>query len=404
VSDVKVCFLTLAGSSMRIFMTPLMRALHEAGYDVHMVTSPGPELLALSRDPAWTAHAMALPRAMSPLVDLTAIMRLRAHFARQRYTVVHAHMNKCGFLATIAARLAEVPIRIYHNHGLAFLSERNPVRTILARADRLTCRLATRVLYVSPSNRDDAVRLGICAAEKAGVLANGSICGLDTARFADRASVAERGREVRGRLGIPPDAIVVGYVGQAVRHKGFHLLVETWRRHFANDPSLRLLMLGVTEAEVKRLLGPPPAGIIAPGFVENPEAYYGAMDLVVLPSEREGLGYALLEGAATQLPTVATAIPGIVDAVEDGRTGILVPSRSPAALARAIRRLAADPGLRWKMGQAGRERVMRLFPPRLVLDALVDEYENLLAARGIPPPSRAGSFREKSRMPENRQS
>jgi glycosyltransferase involved in cell wall biosynthesis len=372
---------------MRTFMTPLTLALHNAGYEVHLVTSPGPDLDALAAEPAWTVHALELPRDFSLIANLGAIERLRAHFRKQRYTIIHVHMHQCGFLATIAARLAGVPIRIYHNHGLAFLSRRNPVRALLARADRITCGLATRVLYVSGSNRTDAVRLGICPAEKAGVLANGSICGVDAARFAERASLADRGREIRRRLGIPADTIVVGYVGRPVRHKGFHLVVDAWARHFANDASLRLLMLGVTQADVKRLVDPQPAGILAQGVVGDPVAYYAAMDLLILPSEHEGLGYSLLEGAATQLPTIATAISGCVDAVEDGVTGILVPPRSPEALAQAIRRLAGDAELRGRLGQAGRKRVTRLFPPALVESALLDEYASVLAARGIMPPS-----------------
>jgi len=110
-------------------------------------------------------------------------------------------------------------------------------------------------------------------------------------------------------------------------------------------------------------------------------AYYALMHIVVLPTYREGFPNVPLEAAAMGLPVVATRIPGCVDAVVDGVTGILVSPRDSVALADAIRRLLKNPELRQRMGKAGRERVLRDFRPEPIWEALYKEYMSVLSRK-----------------------
>ncbi len=111
--------------------------------------------------------------------------------------------------------------------------------------------------------------------------------------------------------------------------------------------------------------------------------YYAALDVVVLPTYREGFPNVALEAAAMALPVVATKIPGCVDAVVDGQTGILVPARDAESLAAAMLRLADDPDYRQALGQSGRERVVRDFKPAVIWEALLAEYQSEMAMRGV---------------------
>jgi glycosyltransferase involved in cell wall biosynthesis len=115
----------------------------------------------------------------------------------------------------------------------------------------------------------------------------------------------------------------------------------------------------------------------------NTPPLYAAMDMLVLPTHREGFPNVPLEAAAMEVPVVATRIPGCVDAVSDDETGILVPPRDPASLTAAIRRYLRDPVLRRRHGTAGRQRVLREFQQEALWAALHDEYEHLLTEHAL---------------------
>jgi glycosyltransferase involved in cell wall biosynthesis len=105
------------------------------------------------------------------------------------------------------------------------------------------------------------------------------------------------------------------------------------------------------------------------------------MDILALPSYREGLGYAPLEAQACGIPVVTTTATGAVDSVVEGVTGFHVPVGNWEVLADRIDQLLCDPELRSRMGQRGREWIVREFRHEVVGQALIEEYERLLRAR-----------------------
>jgi glycosyltransferase involved in cell wall biosynthesis len=114
---------------------------------------------------------------------------------------------------------------------------------------------------------------------------------------------------------------------------------------------------------------------------------YAALDVVVLPSWREGFPRSLLEASVMARPIVATAIRGCREAVEHGRSGLLVPPRAPAALRQALESLLGDPGRARELGRAARERAARRFDERAVFERLLRAYRELpLAPASIPLP------------------
>jgi glycosyltransferase involved in cell wall biosynthesis len=354
------------------------------GVEVHAISSPGPELAQVA---AEGVRCLALPmqREIAPLADLASLARLWRALRRLRPDVVDAHTPKAGLLATIAARLAGVPVRVYHLHGLRYVTTRGAKRALLRATERVACALSTRVLSVSHTNARILADEGLAAPGKVRVLLGGSINGVDPARF--RPPGAEACRAARAALGIPPDARVVGYVGRLVREKGVAELAEAWRAVRDEHPDLRLLLVGPAEPH-----DPLPPGVLdglradprvrLHGLDRDTPRLYAAMDLVALPSWREGFPVVPLEAAAMGLPVVATAVPGCTDAVVPGVTGALVPPRDAAALAAALRAYVQDVALRERHGAAARARAVAEFDPARLWEALHAEYVDLLAERG----------------------
>jgi glycosyltransferase involved in cell wall biosynthesis len=365
--------------------------LKAKGLDVQAISSPGELLTRFAAHEEIAVHAVEMPRRITPLRDLVAVTRLWRRLRRIRPQIVHAHTPKGGLLGMIAAWLARVPVRIYHLHGLPLTTATGVKRHLLRWSDKVSCRLAHQVLCVSHSLQEEAMAARLCPPHKIKVLLAGSINGVDAARAFNRKRMRPDERDaVRTRYGIPRDALVAGFVGRVVRDKGLAELVEAWKSLRDKFPALHLLIVGPFEPQdpipedAEKVLRCDPCVHLA-GYVSDTPPLYAAMDLVVLPTYREGFGLVAIEAAAMELPVVATRIPGCTDAVQDGVTGTLVPVRDGPALAEACRRYLRDPELRRQHGVAGRRRVLRDFRPEALWKATFQEYVRLLRSCSRTP-------------------
>jgi len=366
-----------------------LRYLAEAGFDVALVTAPGPDLDAVVAAEGVAAFPVPMAREISPARDLIALARLSRVNARFRPHLVSAGTPKAGLLAMVAARRAGVPVRLYTVRGLRLETARGARRRLLAAAERRAADDAHRVVCVSESLRRRYLELGLAPADKTAVLGAGSSNGVDAQRFRPRPAGDPEVVRLRRELGLPEDAPAIGFVGRFTRDKGIADLLEAFDGPVAaRFPEARLVLLGEFErgdpvpgAVRERLLSDP--RIVRAGFVADTAPYYGVVDLLAFPSYREGFPNAPLEAAASAVPVVGYAATGTVDAVADGETGTLVPAGDAGALGEAIVRCLADPALARRHGAAGRERVERLFRRERVWEAWELELRRLLVERGI---------------------
>ena len=368
------------------------------GFEVHALSSPGEPLVEFGRYMQIEVHAALMPRRITPFVDLAALRRIMLVIRRVRPTIVDAHTPKGGLLAMMAATLCRVPVRIYHQHGLPLMTATGLKRRTLRWTERTACRLAHQVICVSKSLREVLIDEGLCPPETIKVLGHGSIDGVEADQTFNPARISRASAQlVRARYKIPQGALVIGFVGRIVRDKGLIELTRSWRALREECPSLHLLVAGPFEsqdpipADVEATLRTDPRIRLA-GMVHDMPSIYRTLDLLVLPTYREGFPASLLEAAAMEVPVVATRIPGCVDAVRDGETGLLVRVRDAEALTAAIRIYLNDPKLRRQHGANGRHRALRDFHPEMMREALCQEYLRLLGGRDVVGAGRRNSY------------
>lgn len=316
---------------------------------------------------------VAIRRKISPWHDAVELLRLCLVLRRERYDLVFSMNPKSGLLAMLAAWLTGVPLRIHCFTGQVWATRRGPIRAVFKALDRLLAACATEVLCDSPSQRDFLITEGVVPARRIGVLGDGSIAGVDHARFHPD---PERRRTMRATLGIGEAEVCFIYVGRLHREKGVPELLLAFRALRRHSAEVRLLIVGPDDGGFAAQFAAEP-GVILLGYTPAVEPYMMAADVLCMPSHREGFGLVLIEAGACGLPVVASRIYGITDAVVDGETGLLHRPGDAAELAAVLERLYADPALRRHLGENGRRRATERFPRARLTAALGD----LLAER-----------------------
>jgi glycosyltransferase involved in cell wall biosynthesis len=373
------------------FLHGQVRFMADHGFLVSCVSAPGPEQAEFLARESVPVYTVPMTRVISPFRDLRSLWQLARLLRRLRPTIVHAHTPKGGLLGMLAAGFARTPVRVYHMRGLPIMSARGARRALLSLAERLSCRLADRVICVSHGLRRLAIAEGLCPEEKIVTLLGGSGNGVDSAGEFNPAGAAEQeGTELRRSLGIAPRDQVIGFIGRLVRDKGIIELAEAWSALRDRFSEAHLLLAGPEENRdavpprtIASLRQDPRVHLL--GRISSPRRVYAASDLIVLPSHREGFPNVALEAAAMRRAVVATRIEGCDEAVVDGLTGALVPVGDARALAAAMETYLRDRGLRDRHGSAGQERVRQEFRREAIWEALLGEYWALLRSRGVAP-------------------
>ena len=209
------------------------------------------------------------------------------------------------------------------------------------------------------------------------VLANGSICGVDTGQFKPDQLL----KKIRADLGISHESILL-FLGRLNRDKGVLDLANAVKNIYLKNLryKIELLIIGPDEENIRQQVE-----LICKDYIKNihfmdftdePEKFMAAADIFCLPSYREGFGMAALEAGACALPTVASKIYGLTDAV-GSNTGLFHTPGDVVGIEDAIMKLVDNKDLRLQMGTKGRERTKNLFEKSYVTNEFVEYIKTL---------------------------
>jgi glycosyltransferase involved in cell wall biosynthesis len=384
----KLCRIATVPLAFRTFLKEQLRATVASGIDLTLVATPGPELETIARETGASHAGIPIRRQPAPVSDLGSLFRITRFLRRHQFDLVHSTTPKAGLLTALAARIAGVPVRMHTFTGQPWVEMHGIARAVARRGDQVTARLMSQCYADSPSQQDFLVREGIARPGKIKVVGLGSISGVDLRQFSPETWGGARAMQTRQELGIPAGDLVIVFVGRVTKDKGINELLAAFEAIGARDATTHLLLVGPFEPERDPL--PPETvdrlqhnrRIHLLGFSATPEKYLAAADIFCLPSYREGFGSSAAEAAAMGLPVIVTRVTGLVDAVVEGVTALMVPPKDTKLLTSALETLLRSPDLRRSLGQTGRERVIRHFDARSVNAAVISEYWRL--ASGLP--------------------
>ncbi len=299
-----------------------------------------------------------------------ATLQLAYFLRRERPDVVHFFLPRPYVYGSLAAGLAGQRRRIMSRRSLTHYQAAYP---LLGWLERMLHRRTLGMIGNSQAVVDQLV-LETGDARKVALIHNGIA-------LPPPLAAAER-RRIRQALQIPDETLVIAIVANLVAYKGYRDLLEALALAQDELPQpWRLLAIGRDDgigAELKRHAQDLNISNTISWLGERSDVgrLLAASDVFVLASHQEGFSNALLEAMAAKLPVIATAVGGNIDAVRDNDTGILVHAKDPKGLAAAILRLAKDPMLRRRLGDAALSRVEQRFS----LDVCVERYEKLYRA------------------------
>lgn len=372
----RVAHLTTVASSLRYLLLAQLRAVIDGGGTAIGISAPGADAAYLEAAGIRHIALSHSSRRFSLVSDLRAAWQLFRVLRRERVDVLHTHNPKPGLYGRVVGRLAGVPIVVNTVHGL-YATEQDPwpKRLAVYGLEALAARFSDAELIQNPEDLELLRRWHVVPSKRLVLLGNG----IDLARFhPGRVSPEERG-SIRRELGAH-GKVLIGTVGRLVAEKGYHELfgaVAELGDDYAlvvigpEDPHKSDALPGAVMARAEG------AGVVFLGHRDDVDRLYGALDIFVLPSHREGFPRAAMEAAAMGLAVVATDVRGCRQVVEHGTSGLLVPVRDQRALAAALRHLGEDAAVRARMGAAGAARARRSFDQEHVLRIVVDTYREI---------------------------
>ena len=326
-----------------------------------------------------TVVSAPIVRNINLMADIRALFLLYRLFRNSGFVLVHSVTPKAGLLTMLAGKFSGVNNRLHTFTGQVWVTRKGLSRFLLRSLDKLVARLATQVLADSASQCEFLVESEVVKPGKVITLCDGSISGVDINRFAPSPAVR---KEVRVRLKIPNNSIVLTFLGRMKRDKGIVELASAFAKARLQVPSLVLLLVGPDEdemlASLEEYFSSNDPNVHYEPYTNSPERYMVAADLFCMPSYREGFGTVIIEAAACGVPAIASRIYGLTDAIADNETGLLVEPRETSGLVNAIVRLATNDEERMKKGAAARERAVKLFSQQRLTDALIELYGKII--------------------------
>lgn len=380
ICDKSIVSITTIAGTMESFVLGSMEYMQSKSWDVTLMCNINQHLI--DRIPKGMNYVhVPMERNFNLGKAIKCTRQLIREFRKKKPTIVQYGTTHAALFGSIAAWIARVPIRIHLQWGIYNYDEMGLAGKFYWFVEWLTCKLSTDIRPVSHKNLQVAIDEHLFKAGKGKVLGQGGTIGVDLTKYplAEKETLRQ---QIRQKYGISESSYVYGFIGRISKDKGNNELLEAFRK--IADSDVVLLLLGPNEGTIDKELqewAEKSPKVIFAGSIDHDDIpkHLAAMDVLVHPTYREGFGMVLQEAMAMEVPAITTDIPGPSEVIEDGISGILVPSHDAMALSAAMLEFYNNQEKYAQFGKNGRIRAEKYFDRPVMIENIYLDKEELFA-------------------------
>lgn len=329
-------------------------------FNLYVICSKGRYLDDIQSSIKRPIICISIKRSISVFSDLKSVLNLYLYLKKERFHIVHSNTPKGGLICAISSFLARVPIRCHTFTGQRWATMHGYKRLLLKACDKIIFLLNNNLYADSQSQIEFLANNGIVDKDRVTCIGYGGFAGIDFNRF-DREKLLSR--STPPWLSSLQGTLKIGFLGRVVREKGIVELISSLERLWAKGMKISLVLIGPFEPELDPL---PPRFveliqnspmIYHTGYQSHPEKFLVHVDLLCLPSYREGFPMAILESGALKVPSVSSRIVGSVDTIEENTTGLFFDLEDPHSLDLALEKVYKDRKFLINLGENAYKRV-----------------------------------------------
>ena len=354
-----LCFISTVEFTVNAFLVSHLKNLSK-NYNITVVTKLQNKNFFDDKKLNISTKNINFSRKINLCNDLICLVRMIYFFRKEKFDAVCSITPKAGLLGMLASYFCFVPMRVHCFTGQIWITKVGIKRYFFKFIDQLINILSTHNIVDSKSQFDFLLIESVIN-KKSFVFGSGSINGVDLDKF--KPNLRER-YNLRKKLNISKSTFVILFLGRLNKDKGVYDLIKAFNR--VNIDSACLLFVGPDEEKVNENFKNM-KNILFYGPTSFPQKFLMSSDVLCLPSYREGFGNVIIEAAATGIPSIASNIYGLTDAIVPNETGLLHKVGDIDGIAGLIKLIFTNKKLSKELGKKAKKRAEIEFDTKILV-------------------------------------